>query len=263
MNARGELTVAVLGHGAIGSVVAKALHAGAVPGARLVAVVDPVSPPPLHAASLDDALTLAELVVECAGQTALHEAGPTVVASGRHLLALSTGALADETLHGRLLAGPGRLSLCAGAVGGLDLLAAAVRLGPFDRVSIRTTKSPRSLLRPWMSESEAEGLRTATGPIELLRAPAREVARAFPATSNVAASVALAVGDWDVVEAVVVADPGATLSRHEIEAAGPSGRYRFEIANRPSPANPRTSAVVPHAVLRAIGGLTGTPGGVA
>lgn len=256
--------MAVLGHGAIGAVVTAALSAGEVPGARLVAVVDPTAPPapPLPAASLDIALGRAELIVECAGQSALREAGPTVIAAGRHLLALSTGALADSALHQRLLAGPGRLSLCAGAVGGLDLLSAIAHRAPFDSVTIRTTKSPRSLLQPWMAESEAARLRNATGPYELMRAPAREVTRAFPATSNVAASVALALGDWDLVEAVVVADPGAALSRHEIVATGPAGQYRFEIANRPSPANPRSSAVVPYAVLRAIGGLTGASGGI-
>lgn len=256
--------MAVLGHGAIGSVVAAALRAGEVPGARLVAVVDPTAPPapPLPTASLDIALERAELVVECAGQSGLREAGPTVIAAGRHLLALSTGALADTALHRRLLAGPGRLSLCAGAIGGLDLLSAIACRVPFDAVTIRTTKSPGSLLRPWMTEAEAARLRNAVAPYEVLRAPAREVTRAFPATSNVAASVALAVGDWDLVEAVVIADPAAAMSRHEVLAAGPTGRYRMETANLPSPANPRSSAVVPYAVLRAISGLTGAQGAV-
>ncbi|MCX4658058.1 DUF108 domain-containing protein [Streptomyces uncialis] len=259
-----ELTVALLGHGAIGSVIADALREGHVPGARLVAVVDPATAPApgLPVVPLATALARAELVVECAGQTALRDTGPSVVAAGRHLLALSTGALADDVLHRRLLAGPGRLSLCAGAVGGLDLLTAAGALAPFDTVTIRTSKSPGSLARPWMTEAETSRLRTTAEPYEVLRAPAREVTRAFPATSNVAASVALAVGDWDLVEAVVVADPGATLSRHEIEATGPAGRYRFEIANLPSPANPRTSGIVPYAALRAIRALAGNPGGV-
>jgi aspartate dehydrogenase len=265
MKTRQELTVAVLGHGTIGSAVAAALHSGAVPGARLVAIVDPASPPPppLPAACLDTALNRAELVVECAGHNALRDAGPAVVSAGRHLLALSTGALADPALHKRLLAGPGRLTLCTGAVAGLDLLAAATRHAPFDTVTIRTTKAPSSLLRPWMSPQEADRLRTTTTPIELLRGPAREITRAFPATSNVAASVALAVGDWNLVKAAVVADPETTLSRHRIEAAGPVGHYRFDIANQPSPTNPRTSAVVPHAVLHAIAGLAGTTGHIA
>ncbi|MEU0988178.1 aspartate dehydrogenase domain-containing protein [Streptomyces sp. NPDC005953] len=259
-----ELTVALIGHGAIGSVIAGALNEGRVPGARLVAIVDPATPPnpPLPAASLDTALARAELIVECAGQTALRETGPAVIAAGRHLLALSTGALADDALHQRLLAGPGRLSLCAGAVGGLDLLAAATLRAPFDAVTIRTSKAPGSLLRPWMTEAETTRLHTTTVPYEVLRAPARKVTRAFPATSNVAASVALAVGDWDLVEAVVIADPNATLSRHEIEATGPAGSYRFEIANLPSPSNPRTSGIVPYAVLRAIRAFTGASGDV-
>ncbi|MEU8796372.1 aspartate dehydrogenase domain-containing protein [Spirillospora sp. NPDC048819] len=261
MSGRGELAVAVLGHGAIGSVVAYALHTGQVPGAGLAAVVDPCPPPPpLPAASLDQAIDRADLVVECAGQDALRTAGRAVVAAGRDLLAVSTGALADAALHRDLLAGPGRLRLCAGAIGGLDVLAAAARAEAFDRVTIRTTKAPDALLRPWMDEDQVARLRAAAAPVEVMRGFAREVTRAFPATSNVAASVALAVGDWDVVEAVVVADPAASVSRHEIEARGPAGRYRFEVANRPSPDNPRTSGVVPHAVLRAVEVLAGATG---
>jgi aspartate dehydrogenase len=78
------------------------------------------------------------------------------------------------------------------------------------------------------------------------------MARLFPRSTNVAAAVALAVGAWDVVEAVLLADPAATLTRHEIAATGPAGEYRFEIRNRPSPRTPTTSEIVPYAVLRTL-----------
>ncbi|MEV5749258.1 aspartate dehydrogenase domain-containing protein [Actinoallomurus sp. NPDC052308] len=224
-------SVAVIGRGAIGGVVIGALERGEVPGARLAAVVDLGDP-------LEDALAVADLVVECAGQAALAAHGPRVIAAGRDLLVVSIGALTDDALHERLRGGPGRLFLTSGAVGGLDLLRAAAAMAPLERVRIVTTKKPATL-----------GVRDATGPVEVMRGPARQIAAAFPKSTNVAAAVALAVGSFDVVEAVVVADPAATLTSHVITASGPAGEYRFEIRNRPSAANPASSQIVPHAVL--------------
>ncbi|MHA6803813.1 aspartate dehydrogenase domain-containing protein [Salinifilum ghardaiensis] len=252
------MKVAILGCGAIGGVVARAVRDGAVPGAELVGVVhtEPVDPPDLPVVGSRSASEDAELVVECAGQRALAELGPSVVASGADLLVVSVGALTDDGLLAELRdAGPGRLHLCTGAIGGLDLLAATARGGGLDAVRIATTKKASALVQQWMGAEQQERLRAATEPVELMRGPAREVTAAFPASANVAASVALAVGSWDRVEATVVADPRAPMTSHVISAAGSAGEYRFEIGNRPSPDNPATSGVVPHAVLAAVARL--------
>jgi aspartate dehydrogenase len=247
----------VLGAGSIGSVVAAAVRDGQVPGASLAGVVDPVaSADGLPRCSLDELLSTSDLVVECAGQRALAEAGPEVLSAGCALLVVSVGALAEEGLLEKLLAaGPGEVYLSTGAVGGLDLLRSAALLGPFERVVIETTKRASSLVQPWMSAAEADALRQAREPIELRRGPAREITAAFPTSANVAASVALAVRSWEVVEAAVVADPAAPLTSHVITASGPAGEYRFEIRNRPSPQTPTSSQVVPYAVLSALAGL--------
>lgn len=249
------LGISVIGHGAIGSVVCGALARGEVPGARLIGAYDPLRPPPapVPALSLDEAIRRADLVVECAGHQGLAEAGPAAVAAGKDLLVVSVGALVDDDLLTRLRAGgPGRVHVCSGAIGGLDLLRSAALLAPFTTVRITTTKLPGGLVQPWMAEEEAERIRGAAEPTEVLRAPAREMARRFPRSTNVAAAVALAAGSWDVVEAVLVADPAATLTCHEILAIGPAGEYRFQIRNRPSPQTPTTSEIVPYAVLRTL-----------
>lgn len=253
------LNVSVIGHGAIGSVVCQALLCGEVPGTHLVGAVDRTRPPvpPVSALSLPEAIRRADLVVECAGHQALSEAGPAVVAAGKELLVVSTGALIDDELLEQLRSrGPERVHLCSGAIGGLDLLRSATLQAPFDRVLITTSKLPGSLVQPWMTDEEAERVRTATEPVEVLRAPAKEMARRFPRSTNVAASVALAVGAWEIVEARLLADPAATLTCHDIEASGPTGEYRFLIRNRPSVQTPTTSQVVPYAVLRILRDLT-------
>ncbi|MER7011594.1 aspartate dehydrogenase domain-containing protein [Saccharopolyspora sp. NPDC000359] len=260
------MKVVILGCGAIGGVVARAVRDGEVPGAELVGVVHagPTDPPDLPVLDFEVAAEQADLVVECAGQRALAELGPPVVASGADLLVVSVGALADEALLAKLRdTGPGALHLCSGAVGGLDVLTAAARSGGLSSVRIATTKKAPTLVQGWMDAEQQERIRTTTEPVELMRGPARAVTAAFPASANVAASVALAVGDWDLVEATVVADPNAPLTSHVITAEGASGDYRFEIGNHPSPGNPATSGVVPHAVLAAVARLARPTGAFA
>jgi aspartate dehydrogenase len=252
------ISVVVVGCGAIGSVVARSLQAGEVPGATLAGVVTRSAQSQFPALSLSQAIEVADLVVEAAGQEALADIAPKVLRGRAGLLVVSVGALRDDAVLKPLAsAPPGRVYLATGAVGGLDMLRSAARMGPLDRVRIVTTKQPAALVQSWMTEAEVATLRNATSPVEVKRGPAREIAGAFPASTNVAAAVALAAGDWDLVEAVVVADAGATMTSHVITASGTAGEYRFEIRNRPSPLNPKTSEVVPYAVLKAIEDIAG------
>lgn len=254
------MRVSVIGCGAIGGVVARALAAGDVAGAELVGVAhgDEADPVDLPVCDAETAVATANLVVECAGQGALRSLVPLVTRTGGDLLVTSVGALADDELFSAVTErAQGRVYLATGAVGGLDMLSAARRMGPLHTVRLVTTKTAGNLVQPWMDDDEAQRLRSATGPVELLRGPARKVTAAFPKSTNVAASVALAVGSWDAVEAVVVGDPHAEHTSHVITAAGPAGTYRFEITNQPSERTPTSSGVVPFAVLRALDTLAG------
>ena len=251
------ISVVVVGCGAIGSVVARSLRADEVPGATLAGVVTRSAQSQFPALSLPQAIEVADLVVEAAGQEALADIAPNVLAGRPSLLVVSVGALRDDAVLKPLAAAaPGRVHLATGAIGGLDMLRSAARMGPLDQVRIVTTKLPATLVQPWMSEAEAGTLRATTSLVEVKRGPAREIAGAFPASANVAAAVALAVGDWDL-EAVVMADPNAVMTSHVITASGTAGEYRFEIRNRPSRLNPKTSEVVPYAVIKAIADIVG------
>ncbi len=66
-----------------------------------------------------------DLVLECASQQAVAQYGEAVLARGWHLAVISTGALADSELEQRLRQAGGKLTLLAGAVAGIDGLAAA------------------------------------------------------------------------------------------------------------------------------------------
>lgn len=254
--------VGVIGAGAIGAGVIDVLARGGVEGADLACVVDvhPVTGVDVPQVSLAEAIELCDVIVECAGQVVLSQHAVHILDAGVDLLVSSVGAFADRDLLDRVLAaGPGRLLFTSGAVGGVDLLASAAAEASFDRVSVTSRKLPTSVLQPWMDDATQDRIRTTTTPVEVFRGPARDAARLFPRSLNVAATVAFAVDSFDLVEVALVADPAAELTTHVIEAEGPTGSYRFEISNRPSPANPRTSGVVPHAVLRSLSVLVGRP----
>ncbi|MCA1223984.1 aspartate dehydrogenase domain-containing protein, partial [Streptomyces sp. 8L] len=203
--------VCLIGWGAIGRVVGTALAGGAVPGARLVGVVDnrPLGDgAPAPQLPFDEAVAACDLVVEAAGQAAVREWGERVLAAGTDLLIASTGALTDEDLAKRLLGGgPGRVYFTGGALGGLDLLQAVCRMGPLDEVELTTTKLPSTLEQPWMDPALLARLRGTTEPVEVMCGTARDVPARFPKSTNVAASVALAVGDPDAVRVRVVGRP--------------------------------------------------------
>jgi aspartate dehydrogenase len=260
--ARGTTRVGVIGSGAIGAAVIRELARDAVAGAELVAVVDTREVPgcPVPQVRLAEALHRCDVLVECAGQEVVTAHAAEILDSGVDLLVTSVGALADPDVAARVLAaGPGRLLITAGAVGGVDLLASAAAHAPLRSVRVTTAKLPRALLQPWMDEAARRRIAEATEPVEVFRGGARDAARWFPRSLNVAATVAFAVGNVDAVEVVLVADPAAELTAHVIEADGDAGRYRFEIRNQPSPDNPSTSGVVPFAVLRSLSVLVGRP----
>ncbi|OYO18331.1 aspartate dehydrogenase [Enemella dayhoffiae] len=257
-----SLRVVIVGHGVIGSTVAARVATGEVVGAELVAVVNrsPVANPPAQQLDLPAALKGADLVVECAGQPVVHEIVDQVVSAGVDLLVTSVGALLDPELSGRLpQLGPGRVLATHGAVGGLDLLAAASRGGGFESVLMRTTKQPGALIRQWMEPEQIELLRTATEPVLVFSGTPNEAVALFPESLNIVAGVATAIGSVEPLRVELYADPAATMSTHRIQARAQLGEYLFEVRNFPSRDNPRSSAITPFSVLHSISGLTQHP----
>ncbi|MGH3432273.1 MAG: hypothetical protein ACRDQB_05490, partial [Thermocrispum sp.] len=128
-----DLPVGVIGAGAIGGTVARHLRRGAVPGCRLAGVLlrrrRPQDPDAVN--SIDELLSRSALIVEAAGHQVVRELGPLILAGGADLLVVSVGALAEDGLLNRLRrSGDGRILLSTGAIGGLDVLRAAMRCGP-------------------------------------------------------------------------------------------------------------------------------------
>ncbi|WP_200803886.1 aspartate dehydrogenase domain-containing protein [Pseudonocardia thermophila] len=243
MSGGGERGVCVVGAGAIGSAVAEAIRGGRVPGARLAAVLRSAS----TAAETERAIAVSDLVVEAASVAVARELIPRVTRCGKDVVVCSGGVFAEYPCASALIAGPGRVLLPTGALGGFDILAAAARAGTaVARVRHTTIKRPAAL-------GAGEGV---AQPREVFRGSAREAALRFPRTSNSSVTLALATLGLDRVEVVVVADPAATCTRHVVEWESPLGRYelRFENAVDPSSGG-RTSAVTAWSVIEVLAAL--------
>lgn len=246
-----SLSYAIIGDGAVSRELRR--HAASHPELHFVGVIvrdddaDPVGAPRL---SLDEALDRVDLVVEAAGVGAVIEHGPIIVADGTDLLVTSVGAFADAGTRASVLeSGPGRTYLTTGAIGGLDLLVAAGRSGGLDHIELTTRKTPGALVQASMPDAERARILAATTPTELFRGAPTEAIERFPASLNVAVALGLAVGDLDAVTVVLVADPDAVLTEHDIRAHGVSGEYCFTVRNEPSPEHPSSSGLTARALL--------------
>lgn len=253
--------IVLIGYGAIAGDLAARLLAAREPAYDLAVLLGAASPSrervPSGCALLSDMEGVAafapDLAVEAAGHGAIRAHGPACLGLGLPLLVSSIGALHDETLLAQLTEaarlGGGRILLPSGALGGLDYVR-AVRGAAGLSLAYESRKPPAA----WKGELErlghdAEHLDSA---VTLFAGDARAAAAAYPQNLNVAAALALAGPGFSGVEVAVVCDPAAAGNTHIVEAKSALGTMRIEIANRPSPANPKTSWIVGASLMAAI-----------
>jgi aspartate dehydrogenase len=245
-----ERRVGLIGFGAISASVVEHLPSGwAVTGVlvrpgRQHGVREVIGSAAVVTTAEELVATEPEVVLECAGQEALAAFAEPVLEAGCDLIAISTGALAEDGLRARLAAvrerGGGRLIVAAGAIGGLDALGALRQQG-ISRVTYTSIKPPHA----WLGTPAEEviDLRALTEPATFFRGSAREAARQFPKNANLAITVALAAGALEETVVTLVADPDATANIGIVEADAPAGQLRLDLRGPAAADNPRTSAV--------------------
>jgi aspartate dehydrogenase len=257
--------ILLIGMGAVGRHVARALQneANRVRLSILVRSqyvkevktrVDEVVPGEVQVVDRYEKLTdMPELAVECAGHAAVAEFGEECLTSGADFLVTSVGALTDTLVLQRLERASrthmGKLMIPAGAIAGIDALAAA-RYGGLERVRYTSRKAPEA----WKGTPAEQmcNLGALHGPTPFYTGNAGEAARLFPQNANVAATIALAGLGFDRTEVSLSADPDAPGNVHVIEAEGAFGELRVEVQGRPLADNPKTSTLAALSVLRAI-----------
>ena len=247
----GAQRIGMIGHGAIGSEISGAL-ARLGESARLCATLVRAGRDAPHAVHTLDALIAAEpdCVIECAGHDAAIGYVPALLEAGIDVILSSVGVFADRAVADRILSAEtngGRVLLPAGAVAGLDGLAAAALAG-IDRVTYHSYKPPHA----WRG-TPAEGLIDLDHAEEecvFFEGPARQAAADYPKNANVAVAVGLAGIGIDETQVRLISSRKVTDPLGVIEAEGRFGRFRFDILALAAPSNPKTSALTAYSLLQ-------------
>lgn len=225
----------------------------------------------LYDDNLAELIDAHDIVVECAGVPAAKEHGTAVIASGKDLVLTSVGALADPDARRALLAGPGKVHVTSGAIGGFDLWSALAESNAVGTVKIRTTKNAEALIQDWMNDDERAELENATEPFVLFSGRPSDAIAKFPGNVNVSIALAWATrgrgaSDDELLErslervtVELVASPNLVDTRHDIEVSGSAGTFSLVSESGPNPVNPKTSAItalsVAHTLRHALASL--------
>lgn len=260
------LKIGLVGCGAIGTEIAKAIDKGEIEAdlvavcdhnpATAIALINSLKHKPVKA-RLEELVSLSDLVVEAASQKAVPTIARATLEKGKSLMVMSVGALADLEFYREVknLAREhgSRVYIPSGAISGLDGLKSA-SIGTIRKVTLTTTKNPEGLKgAPYILENKID-LEALKQPTVIFEGTAAEAVKAFPANVNVAATLCLAAREGEV-RVKIIADPNIKVNRHEIVAEGDFGRISTQVENVPSPKNPKTSylaALSAIATLRSI-----------
>ena len=254
--------IGLLGCGAIGTEIAKAIDSGKIPASlthifdfskdRSKKLVDSLKNKPqitenvglLAAAPLD-------LIVEAASQDAVRDNALTILQNRKDLMIMSVGALLEEPILDVILEGcqdfKKSVYLPSGAILGLDGIRSVK--DELDSVTLVTTKNPRALKGAKFFDTSDIDIDKITKPTIIYDGTAQEAVRLFPANINVAALLSLAGLGSQKTKVRIVADPTTERNTHEVIAQGKFGKFSIKVENVPSESNPKTSKL---AILSAI-----------
>lgn len=260
-----QMAVAIVGLGAVGRTVARAIDEG-LTGYSLAAVS--VRDPERHAefvgslrhrpafVAAGEAAEHADLVVECAPAAIFAELATPVVEAGKDLVLLSSGALLDHwELVDRAAQTGATIRVPSGALLGLDAVQAAA-VGQIHSVRMTTRKPVTGLLgAPYLAEHGID-LDDVTAPVRVFAGSAGDGGRGFPANVNVAVALALAGIGPDRTELEIWADPRLERNTHHIEVDSDAASFSFSIENIPTD-NAKTGRITAQSVIALLRKIAG------
>jgi aspartate dehydrogenase len=262
------LKIGVIGCGAIGVEICKAVDSGIV-RAKLVAIYDRnkehcekllgILKNKPEITSPAELISVADIVIESASQAAVREFGLSVLEKGKDLMVLSVGALLDSRLLNELVHTAKdhncRIYIPSGAIAGVDGLKSA-SVAAINRAVLSTTKNPEGLTgTPFIKEYNID-LASFHEKTLLFEGSPEEAVKAFPANINVAATLNLACVSAKEIKVRIFVDPNASRNIHEIMVEGDFGKFTGTVENVPFPANPKTSFLAALSAIAALKKIT-------
>jgi aspartate dehydrogenase len=179
-----------------------------------------------------------DVVVEAASQQAVLNYAEKVLKSGKDLIVLSVGALADEEFYNKIKSLAAKLGrkifIPSGALAGIDAIRAVANY--VEKVILITRKNPSSF---GMCKKGV-----------IFEGNAKEAAKLYPRNLNIAATLGIAVG-FDKVEVVAIAED-INENIHEVIARGKFGEIRVIVKNRKMENNPKTSYLAALSVIKTL-----------
>lgn len=259
-----KLRIGVVGCGAIGSSLAKAVVSDFAREARLVSIYDidrdralglarKLKNESLVSPSLGYLIKRTDLVIEAAEAKACLEIARSVLSKGRDIMIMSVGGVITHTTQLRILArkNQAQIYIPSGAICGIDALKAASEK-KIRKVVLITRKNPRSLQGIEYIRRKGLRLDKIKRDTVLFSGNARQAVKLFPQNINVAATLSIAGIGQARTRVKIIASPKVKRNIHEIYIESDVGKISTRVENLVHPGNPKTSFLV---VLSAIATL--------
>lgn len=257
------IRVGIIGCGAIGSALAKAIDRKFSRVARLAFVSDlhpekikalqkKLESAHFRALGTDQLIARSDFVIEAASQKAARDVIPKALRRGKSILVLSVGGILEvRNLSALLRKSKGSVFVPSGAVGGIDAVLAA-HTGKIRKVQITTRKPVRGLLgAPYFFKKKLR-LKSLRKPTLIFQGTAEQAIRYFPQNVNVAATLSLAGIGPQKTKVRLFVSPTYRTNSHEIEVKSSYGNMKFQVHNVPSRENPKTSALAVGSAIAAL-----------
>jgi len=262
-----RLKIGIVGCGAIGSSLARAIVRDFIRQAKVVALFDLDAGKSrrlsrslskkegLAVKSLGELIRKSELVIEASSAAASAKIARESLAKGRDIMVMSVGGIVKsfKRLSGLAKRKGRRLFIPSGAISGVDGLKAA-GINKIESVLLTTRKNPAAFKGVEYIKKHRIDLNKIRKDKTLYFGPAIKAVKSFPQNINVAAVLSLAGIGVDKTMVKIVASPATKKNIHEIEIVSEAAKITTRTENITHPDNPKTSFL---AVLSAIATLKG------
>lgn len=260
-----KLKIGIIGCGAIGSTLAKAIKKDFLGQIDLVALYDIDNSKAtrlsreisrkkdLTVNNLRQLINKSELVIESAKAASSWYIAKSAIRKGRKIIIMSVGGVASHFKELSDLAKKYRTNVYipSGAISGIDGLKAA-RIGKIKRVILTTCKNPASFLGVKYIKNRGIKLDKIKKDKVLFYGLAKEAVKYFPQNINVASVLSMAGIGENKTQVKIIASPKTQKNIHEIKIESSAGDIATRTENILHPNNPKTSFL---AVLSAIATL--------